>query len=197
VISKGEGRKPFSSSQSIVYVGHVIPTKGIRELVAACVQIEECRFDLNLIGPVQEAFRKELEADAIGIWHGKWIHFHGECARSVTLSLMRDADIIVLPTYTEGFPNVIVEAMALGKPIIASRVGAIPEMLTDELGERCGELVSPHDVEGLRQALVLLMTNRELARVIGLRAQKKATSSYSIAEIMEDYKLLWHEVASM
>jgi len=54
----------------------------------------------------------------------------------------------ILPSYTEGFPNVILEAMALGKPIIATSVGAIPEILSEE----CGVVMKPRDQRDIEQA---------------------------------------------
>ena len=63
--------------------------------------------------------------------------------------LLSASDVFVLPSYTEGFPNVIIEAMAMGKPIIATSVGAIPEMLD----EGCGVVVPPKDADSLQKAL--------------------------------------------
>ena len=62
------------------------------------------------------------------------------------MRMLANAEIFVLPSHTEGFPNAVLEAMALAKAIIASRVGAIPEMLADE----CGLLIEAKDVSGLK-----------------------------------------------
>jgi glycosyltransferase involved in cell wall biosynthesis len=66
---------------------------------------------------------------------------------------MQAADLFVLPTYTEGFPNVILEAMAAGKAIISTRVGAIPEMLAVDENESCGLVIAPRDAGALVAAL--------------------------------------------
>ena len=176
---------------SVMYAGWVVPTKGVRELVDACVTIGNAPFELNLVGTVQDDYRRELEAVAARRGGGKWLKFHGVLGYAETMDAMSRALICVLPSYTEGFPNVVAEAMALGKPIIATRVGAIPEMLGDKESEPCGVLVAPRNVDELRSAIVHLLTNPEDRKVYGERAKLKALSLYSMERVIESYVRLW------
>jgi glycosyltransferase involved in cell wall biosynthesis len=82
---------------------------------------------------------------------------------------MRGIDVFVLPSLTEGTPNAIIEAMAHSKPIIASSVGGIPDIVTEEVGI----LVPPNDIEALTAAISRLAGDANLRRRMGLAARKK------------------------
>lgn len=82
---------------------------------------------------------------------------------------MQSIDVFVLPSLTEGTPNAIIEAMAHSKPIIASNVGGIPDVVTEEVGI----LVPPNDVKALGAAISRLAADAELCRRMGLAARKK------------------------
>src|SRR6185295_16651040 len=77
--------------------------------------------------------------------------------------------VFVLPTLTEGTPNVIIEAMAHAKPIIATDVGGIPDLVTEEIGI----LVPPDDIPALAAAMNRLASDPELRRRMGVAARRK------------------------
>jgi glycosyltransferase involved in cell wall biosynthesis len=82
---------------------------------------------------------------------------------------MASFDVFILPSLTEGTPNVIIEAMAHGKPIIATAVGGVPDLVTDGVGI----LVPPDDTEALAAAMVRLSRDSDLRQRMGLAARKK------------------------
>jgi len=84
---------------------------------------------------------------------------------------------------------VVLEAMALAKPIIASGVGAIPEMLEG----KCGLVIKPRDINSLTSALGKLMNDVYLSSEIGSNAYKKVHEQYGIDKIMRDYEEIWLE----
>lgn len=178
-----------------VYAGHIVPNKGIHELVEACALIKEYPFQLHLVGPVEDSFREKLESLAGKLNAGQWLRFHGMMTRQEAMGFINDADIFVLPSYTEGFPNVILEAMAFGKAIIATRVGAIPEMLDDKTAFPCGLLINSQNVEELHNALVYFIENPREASLCGALAHKKALEQYSMEKIMEQYVALWLSIS--
>ena len=104
---------------------------------------------------------------------------------------MAACDLLVLPSYTEGFPNVVLEAMALGKAIVATDVGAIPEMLE----AKCGLLVKPKDVQGLTTVLRSLLNDGNLRTELGNRARERALANYSIDVVFPRYMSLWRQPA--
>jgi glycosyltransferase involved in cell wall biosynthesis len=100
-------------------------------------------------------------------------------------------DIFVLPSLNEGLPMTILEAMAASKPVIASRVGAIPSVIKD--GET-GLLVDPGDVNGLQDALARLLTDSDLCRHIGVAGQDWVSRNYTSEAMALKYLEMYDEV---
>ena len=96
----------------------------------------------------------------------------------------------MLPSYTEGFPNVILEAMALRKAIIATNVGAIPEMLEGE----SGVLIKPQDVNMLATELELLIYDDTRRLKLGQLAYEQARSSFSDDGIFSSLVDIWRTI---
>jgi glycosyltransferase involved in cell wall biosynthesis len=168
------------------FAGWVIPTKGIAELVEAWALIKPEGWRLQIVGPGDAAYQQAL----IDQYQPDEIEFLGEMPHSKTIELMAACDLFVLPSYTEGFPNAVLEAMALSKAIVATDVGAIPEMLDGA----CGQLIKPKDVMGLKSALQLLINDSGLRIEMGNLARKKALENYSIDVVFKGYMGLWHKV---
>jgi glycosyltransferase involved in cell wall biosynthesis len=127
--------------EAVVYIGRIDIKKGLRELVDAAVSLHPKRPDLHvyLVGEggdmpqIEEAIRAN---DA-----SSYIHLALECPFDDVALWMTAADLVTLPSYMEGCPNVILEALACGRPVVATKVGGIPEIMSDE----CGRLVNPRD----------------------------------------------------
>jgi len=179
----------------IMFAGWVIPAKGVRELVEACCGIAGVSFELNIVGNVLETFQRELEAIAVQRDEGAWLKFQGMVNHTKALEAMECANIFVLPSHTEGFPNVVLEAMALGKPIIATKVGAIPEMLDETTNSPCGMLVAPCSVDELRSAITYFLTHPADAELYGERAKRKVISHYAMDKVLSQYLDLWRSLA--
>jgi glycosyltransferase involved in cell wall biosynthesis len=99
---------------------------------------------------------------------------------------MAAADLITLPSYMEGCPNVVLEALACGRPVVATRVGGIPEIMSDA----CGRLIPPRDATALAEALHAVLS-----------AQWDATSisahwSRSWSTVAQELLDIFHSVTS-
>lgn len=178
-------------SKVLVFVGHVIPAKGIRELVLACRDILDPAFKMEIVGPVQEQFRQELEVVARARDGGKWLTISGQVENEEALARMAGGFAVVLPSYTEGFPNVVLEAMMLGKPVIATPAGAIPEMLSDGGDKPCGVCVPIGDVDALRNAIKSLLNEPGQALEMGQRGRERVMREYSAGAVYPQYKSIW------
>ena len=100
-------------------------------------------------------------------------------------------DIFVLPSLNEGLPMTVLEAMAASRPVIATRVGAIPSVIKD--GEN-GLLVDPRDVDGLRNALARLLSDSDLCRSMGGQAHDWVSRNYTSEVMAQKYRQLYEEV---
>jgi teichuronic acid biosynthesis glycosyltransferase TuaC len=130
----------------IVYVGRTEVTKGLRELFDAyAILVKEVpKLRLVLVGSGSADQQLQQRARSIG---GD-IHFMGSRPLEEIPLWMSAADIVTLPSYAEGLPNTVLEALACGRPVVATSVGGIPDILTDEFGKLC----PPRDVPALTDA---------------------------------------------
>lgn len=172
-----------SGAHTVLYLGWVIPTKGIAELMEAWGGLRSDGWRLQIAGPGDGAYQRKL-AEKFG---AEGIEFLGEQPHAQALQLMADADVFVLPSYTEGFPNVIAESMALGLPIVATGVGAIPEMLA----EGRGIVIPPREVEPLREALARAMASAALRGELGTAAQAYCLVNYALPVVFDRLVELW------
>lgn len=128
--------------KSIIYVGHIVKTKGCSDILTVAKQMPHIRF--KLVGYLSDEI-KAISASGN-------VEYLGEISKDEVLEQMLKSDILLFPSYTEGFPNVVLEAMASGLPIIATPVGAIPDMIED----KGGILVNIEDVTNIIDAINVL-----------------------------------------
>ena len=170
----------------ISFVGHVIPTKGVFELVEACRDIEGIK--LNIVGKVSDEVKQRMEQLSGG---GEWLTFRGEVDHPSVIRELLSTEIFVLPTYTEGFPNVILESMACGCAIVTTSVGAIPEMLDLYSKEPCGLCAEVKDVEGLKDRILYFLNNKNEAKEYAARACDRVNKMYTISKIWQQLLGIW------
>lgn len=169
----------------IMYLGWVIKEKGIEELLEAWEKVYRTRDDwkLRIIGPYEEGYYEYL----VGKFDTNGVEFLGEQPHATAMELLNRASIFVLPSYTEGCPYVIMEAMALGKPVIGTNVGNIPEMLSGG----CGYLIEKQNVDMLAQALEEAASARNNS--YGYNAREKVLREYEIGTVVQQYVRLWKD----
>lgn len=113
-------------------------------------------------------------------------------ASEAVISLMRAMDIFVLPSICEGMSNTVLEAMACGLPVIATRTGGNPELIEEGSS---GFLFEPRDANQL-SALLLRMVENEAERLaLGESARRRAVTSFSLAAMLERYRELYRELS--
>ncbi|HRI38018.1 MAG TPA: glycosyltransferase, partial [Nitrospira sp.] len=143
----------------MVAVGRLSPEKGHRVLVEAMSQVVRQCPDVRLfiIGEGQEADVLLDQIRTLGLdGHVRLAGFSRQVA-----SYIRHAAMLVNPSYSEGLPNVVLEARALNKPIVATKVGGVPEIMADGCG---GWLVPPGDPEAMARAIIRLWEGGDLVR---------------------------------
>lgn len=174
----------------VTFIGWVIPTKGVLELVEAVVTLsKEISIELEIIGPCDPKYVRSIRITGRPL--KKQLLIRGELPHPEAMLALSSTDIFVLPSYTEGFPNVVIEAMALGKPVIATNVGAIPEMLGAHTADSCGVVIPSKDVEALENSLRILLFDAQQRKILGERARKKFEETYSAKIVFKSLKEIW------
>lgn len=172
-----------------VYVGRVVPDKGVVEQVTACAQLPGVH--LNIVGPVDPEFQQRLQHLAQGREQGQWLHFHGRVDHDQVYRYIQQSDILLLPSYHEAFPYVVLEGMALRKPVIVSDVGAMPEMIGASGETPSGICVAPRDADALRHALQQLIDAPAAWAEMGEAGRNRVEHLYDTAPVLHQIKTLW------
>jgi glycosyltransferase involved in cell wall biosynthesis len=175
----------------IVFAGQVIPLKGVRELVLACRDIVDTEFRLDIFGPVEDAFREELLAVGRARENGKWLNLLGPVGNEEAIRRIAAGFAVVLASYKEGCPYIVLEAMMLGKPVVATPVGAIPQMLSSDGTQPCGICVPVGDVDALRIAIQSLLKQPDYAQQLGRNGRERVSQEFSPRSVYAQYKSIW------
>lgn len=163
----------------VLFMGWLDRAKGIFELLAAARMLHAMPgmpdFTLHFAGggAHADALRTEAGAD---IRSGEVV-MHGWVGGEEKTALLRAADVFVLPSYGEGMPNSMIEAMATGLPVVVTPVGGIPDVIVD--GEN-GILVPPRDAARLRAALAGLLDSPERRAALGAAARETARERFGV-----------------
>ena len=175
-------------NRKICFVGHVIPAKGVYEMVEACNNIDD--IELKVVGKVTDGVRQKM---ALLAGEKLNLEFIGEVDHARLIHELLSTGVFVLPSYTEGFPNVILESMACGCSIVTTLVGAIPEMLDIASDEPCGLCCEPKDVEGLRRNIQYFLDQPDAARQYAKRAVTRVNELYAVEKVWEMLVKIWNE----
>lgn len=166
-------------------VGRLSNRKGQRELMSAFATVlnDHPSSMLWFIGKDQQfggKYEVELRSlsESLGISHQTVFWGH----RDDVKALMQQMDLLVLPSYDEGFPLVLLEAMSLGVPVIATCVAGVPEMITDE---ETGILIPPGNVDAISQAIRRLLSNSSLRKFLGEKGRERVLREFSKTAMLE------------
>jgi len=137
------------SAELVVFVGRLVPLKGLRELLEAAATLSKSRQRLQVVcigeGPMDQELRNRASQPDL---NGR-VRFVGGASPNEIARWLAASNVLCLPSHSEGCPNVIIEALSSGRPVVASNVGGIPELLNSG----CGVLVPPKDAQQLAQGL--------------------------------------------
>lgn len=178
----------LSTTPLVGAISRLVPIKGLHHLIAAMPEILRRCLEAHLVIAGDGEQRAALEAQARELGLESRIHFLGY--RQEVGAITAAFDVFVLPSINEGQGRVLVHAMALGKPIVASRVGGVPELLGD--GE-AGWLVPPADPTSLAQAVGTLLEDPLHAAKLGDAARGRAPR-YSVEAMLSALARLYREI---
>jgi glycosyltransferase involved in cell wall biosynthesis len=162
--------------------------KGHKELITAMARLKE-RHPVHalIVGGGRKVDEVRQLAEALGLAGG--VHFLGP--RHDVPDLLNAMDIFVLPSYSEGVSLALLEAMAAGKPVVATAVGGTPEVVTD--GEN-GLLIPPRDAPALTGALERLLADPALASRLGAKARAHVREHFSLDRLGREINAIYEEL---
>ena len=168
---------PQNTSPHIVCVGRLTPAKGQHILLEACQRLKqkEIPFQLTFIGGGQDLSSLEKLSQRLDL--SSQVTFTGPLTQSEVKEKCQQSDIFVLPSFAEGVPCVLMEAMALKIPCIASRITGIPELIENQLS---GLLFTPGNVDELTTQMEELIKNPSRRQEIGERGHQSVKQSYDL-----------------
>ena len=175
-----EPKAPFT----VAFLSRMEANKGSFELIDAAEALCERHPDLRFLLMGGGTVFPEIEERVQRSPHAERIELTGWVEREDGLNRLRSCSAFVLPTYWEGLPNSVLEAMALGLPIVTTPVGAIPDAVFD--GDN-GYLVPPQDTEALTEALDRLISNPARAAEMGARSRQIMQEQFTVDAMWPRY----------
>lgn len=160
----------------ILTVAVLSPVKSIDTLIEAFAKIHEKFPNFKLVIVGDGPSKQNLKSKVKSLRLDSDVIFMGKLSQEKVKDVMKDCYMFALPSLSEGFGRVFIEAMALGKPVVATNVGGIPEIVKD--GEN-GFLVVPRDVHSLAEKLESLIISPELAKRMGQKGRNFVLTNFS------------------
>ncbi|HEX9092458.1 MAG TPA: glycosyltransferase family 4 protein [Coriobacteriia bacterium] len=175
--------EPFT----FLYAGRLIESKGVVELVTAFIRLtvtHDVRLRIAGKGPAEGLLRERLVAGGCA---GQ-VEFLGEVVHERALELMTQADAFVLASHGEGSPLSVTEALALGTPVVGTRVGALPELLGDD-----GLLVDAKDAIALAHAMGRLVDDAALRGRLSREGRERVRARYTWPAVARETVRVYRE----
>ena len=160
----------------LVFVGRLAPVKGLRVLIGAMAKLAETLPNLRLILVGDGPDRAALERAAAPL--GDRVRFTGYLSQSSVAEMLRNADICVLPSFAEGVPVVLMEALASSRPVVATQVAGVGELVEDG---KSGFLVPPGDEISLADRIRTLALDPALRERMGAEGRRRVARDFDIA----------------
>lgn len=173
------------------FVGRMVKDKGINELISAFDRLYKTNFSVRLllIGPFEEQLDPVLPQTKEYILHHPAIQFLGW--QSDIRPFLAAADVFVFPSYREGFPNVVIQAGAMGLPCIVTDINGCNEIIIHEVN---GLIIPSHDSSALYEAMEQLL-NRRRREHLSQSARKMINERYNQEEVWKELAKFYHSLS--
>ncbi|HWL62090.1 MAG TPA: glycosyltransferase family 4 protein [Steroidobacteraceae bacterium] len=175
----------------LVYLGRLAREKGLYELLEAHATILAGGVEAHLTFVGAGGEEAGLRAAVERLDTGAHVHFAGAAFGDAKAALLGQSDAFVLPSYAEGLPCALLEAMAAGNAVIATRVGAIPDVVIPGLH---GILVAPRDVPALSNAIAALAADRPAVARMQVAAASHIAAGYSLERFRASFSDLYNSM---
>lgn len=200
VIPNGVYSSRFDSNEStlnkhehiiqVLFLGNLVERKGVNDILSVIPIVINKFQNVNFVFAGSEEVSGDilkLKNECIRMGIERFVTFISNFSNDDKIRLLREADIYLLPSYAEGLPISLLEAMAAGLPVISTRVGGIPEVVEDEVN---GFLITPGDYISLANKIVELVENPKLREIISQNNQEKVRNKY-------DWKIVANNISNV
>lgn len=189
-LREGEGRRSLPThTPQVIFVGRLVKEKGLPVLLHSWSIVVQQMKDANLHivggGPLEDELKRQ--AQSLGI--ASSVCFHGY--QQGVLPFLQSAHVFVLSSYVEGLSNTLLEAMAVGLPVVATRISGSEDIVTE--GEN-GLLVPPGDAHALALAISQVLADPVRAAAMGRNARRFVEQRCGLRRIADDYVQLYHRI---
>jgi glycosyltransferase involved in cell wall biosynthesis len=178
-----------SDPPQVVFVGRLVKDKGLPVLLQAWTTVKEQvpGVTLHIVGdgPLEDEVRTLAHHSGLS----ECVRFHGH--QQAVLPFLQTASLFVLPSYIEGLSNTLLEAMAAGLPVVATRVSGSEDVIEEGV---TGLLVPPGDPIALAEAMTALLKNPARATAMGRNARQRIERSCGLESVVENYLNLYQRV---
>ncbi|MGE0682656.1 MAG: glycosyltransferase family 4 protein [Candidatus Binatia bacterium] len=173
----------------VIFVGRLVKEKGLPILLQAWVTVSQCVKDaaLHIVGGGPLKLELQTLADRLGVVAS--VHFHGH--QQMVLPFLQSSQLFVLSSYVEGLSNTLLEAMAVGLPVVATRISGSEDIVL--VGEN-GLLVPPGDAEALAEAIMSILRDPTRAAIMGQRGRQLVEQRCGLAHITDNYVQLYARI---
>ena len=180
-IGRRAHHKKADTKFHLLYVGWVEEAKGIFDLLKMCEKLADSQdFTLSVVGGGFGLAKSQQFCQDSALAHR--VTFHGWLERAELLELYEAADIFILPSWAEGMPNSMIEAMAAQLAIVVTRVGCVADVISHDDN---GKLIEARNIDDLLLAVEELMTKPELRRKLAARAFEVASNQFAVEHAVE------------
>jgi glycosyltransferase involved in cell wall biosynthesis len=176
---------------TLLCLGRLVARKGFDLALSAFASLADGIPCLRLIVAGDGPARAALERQAARLGVADRVEFLGAVGPAEIPAVINRATVVAVPSRREGLPLVALEAALMARPVVATRVGGLPEVVVDR---KTGLLVDPDDEQALAEALASIVTDPERAARLGERARRRAIERFGWAQCVAAYASLYHAV---
>lgn len=168
-----------SKDKLVIYVGRLIYGKGVQDLITAFKKIQKDSANVKLMIVGDGEYREKLEQ-----LKGDDVIFLGEVDHDSVIKILNSSDIFVNPSYSEGLPTTVLEAGAVGLPVIATDVGGTSEVI---INNETGILIQKQDINTLVQSLITLLEDTKSSKKLATNLKKRVWENYNHNRMINEF----------
>jgi glycosyltransferase involved in cell wall biosynthesis len=188
-------KKPGDNLDRLIVILFITPIffkrKGVWEILEAVPQVTQSHKNVRFVFIGADQEESTMRSYCVQKGLQSYVEFPGRRFGQAIIDAYHNADIFLLPSYQEGFPLTILEAMAAGLPVISTPVGAIPEVIENGVN---GFLIPPRDSQALAEKINLLIEHRELREKMAENNKGKVREKYDLRPVSEIFDAIYQEL---